>query len=163
LLLPLREGFSLPFFAKRHRNKQEKPITEETQMFTLIKAKQTALVKAISALKSRFSSKLINRSSKTYLTEKGWRQFKPYPGYEWQGYYRTRYGSFKGRVVASTPSPSFYVYKPPEKLKNSHPHKLCFTSQGNGWHSVHFKRVPKDIDSGVMAIEQTLYESIRLQ
>ena len=125
-------------------------------MFTLIKAKKTALVKALSALKSRFSSKLINRSSKTYLTEKGWRKSKSYPGYEWQGYYRARYGSFKGRVLANA-SPSFYVYRPPEALKlNSH--SACFSSQGNGWYNVHFKRVPKDVDSGVMAIERILTE-----
>jgi hypothetical protein len=131
-------------------------------MFTLIKAKKTALVKALSALTSRFSSKLINRSSKTYLTENGWRRFKSYPGYEWQGYYRTRYGSFKGRVLASA-SPSFYVYKPPEPLKLKHSHSACFSSQGNGWYSAHFKRVPKDVDSGVMAIERVLTESMRLQ
>jgi hypothetical protein len=86
-------------------------------MFTLIKAKKTAFVKALSALKSRFSSKLINRSSKTYLAEKGWRRSKSYPGYEWQGYYRTGYGSFKGRVLANA-SPSFYVYRPPEALSS---------------------------------------------
>jgi hypothetical protein len=131
-------------------------------MFTLIKAKKTAFVKALSALKSRFSSKLINRSSKTYLTDKGWRRFKSYPGYEWQGYYRTRYGSFKGRVLANA-SPSFYVYKPPEALNAKHSHSACFSSQGNGWYSAHFKRVPKDVDSGVMAIERILTESMRLQ
>jgi hypothetical protein len=131
-------------------------------MFTLIKAKKTALVKALSALKSRFSSKLINRSSKTYLTEKGWRRFKSYPRYEWQGYYRTRYGSFKGRVLASA-SPSFYVYKPPEALlKPEHSHSACFSGQGNGWYSVHFTRVPGDLDSGVMAIQRILTESKKL-
>lgn len=165
-MLPLREGEALPHFLLRQPQHTEKLIAEETQMFTLIKAKQTALVKAFSALKRRFSSILINRSSKTYLSEKGWRRFKSYPGYEWQGYYRTRYGSFKGRVrqgSASTLPHSFYVYKPPEALKLKHPHSACFSSQGNGWYSVHFKRAPKDADSGVMAIQRILTESIRLQ
>jgi hypothetical protein len=155
-------GLLPPAFFTRQPQQTDKLITEETQMFTLIKAKKTALVKALSALKSRFSSKLINRSSKTYLAEKGWRRFKSSPGYEWHGYYRSRYGSFKGRVLASA-SPSFYVYKPPEALKLKHSHSACFSSHGDGWYSVHFKRIPGDPDSGVMAIERILTESMRLQ
>jgi hypothetical protein len=131
-------------------------------MFTMIKAKRSAILQRLLALPRRFTFRTIRRNPHRYLTQQGWRPAL-LGGSEWQGYYRTRYGSFKGRVVAITPSPSFYVYKPPEKLKSSHPHKLCFTSQGNGWHSVHFWRVPKDIDSGVMAIERILYESMRLK
>jgi hypothetical protein len=104
---------------------------------------------------------IIRRSPKTYLSQQGWRKAFLHSGSEWQGYYRTRFGSFKGRVVASNP-PHFYLYKPPEALKLKHPHRACFSSQGNGWFSVHFRTVPRDIDSGAIAIERILTECMRL-
>ena len=135
-------------------------------MFTMIRVKRPAflqrLLKLPRQIVERTISRTIRRSADRYLTQQGWRLAPVGYGREWQGYYRTRYGSFKGRVVASSTPPGFYVYKPPAKL-SSHSHSACFTSQGNGWHSVHFRRVPKDIDSGVIAIERILYESMRLK
>jgi hypothetical protein len=104
---------------------------------------------------------IIKRSPKTYLSQQGWRKAFLHSGSEWQGYYRTRYGSFKGRVTASSSNPRFYIYKPPEKLRR-HKHWCCFTDQTNGWYSVHFLRMPKDLDSGVMEIERIIGESMKL-
>jgi hypothetical protein len=75
-------------------------------------------------------------------------------------YYRTRWVSVKGRVAASNP-PCFYICNPPENLKR-HSHWPCFSGQGNGWYSVHFRRMPKDLDSGVMEIERIICESMKL-
>jgi hypothetical protein len=133
-------------------------------MFTLItKLKQFSLVKPLTDLRNRLSFRTIRRSSKTYLSERGWTKTGIYPNQEWRGWYRSRYGSWRGRLVPSTSKPSFYIHKPPEALKRKHPHSACFSSQGDGWYSVHFKRVPKDLDSGVMAIEQILGECGRLK
>jgi hypothetical protein len=128
-------------------------------MFTLIKQKRLALLQKLLALKRHI---IIKRSPKTYLKQQGWRQTSLSLGSEWQGYYRSPYGSFKGRVGGSASYPRFYLYKPPEKLRK-HPHWACFSSQGNDWYSVHFKRVPKDLDSGVMAVERIISEAMRLK
>src|SRR5438270_729659 len=97
------------------------------------------------------------------LTERGWRKTGSFPSQEYLGYYRCPYGSWKGRVLASTSSPRYYLYKPPEALKLKHPHSACFSSQGDGWFSVHFRTIPRDIDSGVIAIERILTECMRLK
>jgi hypothetical protein len=132
-------------------------------MFTMIKLKRPAFLQRLFALPRRFAIRIIRRNPDRYLKQQGWALALLGKDTQWQGYYRTRYGSFKGRVVASASPPSFYVYKPPETLKLKHPHSACFNSQGNGWFSVHFKRPPGDPDSGVMAIERILTESIRLK
>jgi hypothetical protein len=130
-------------------------------MFTMIKLKRPALLQRLFALPRRLAVRIIRRNPDRYLKQQGWTPALLGKVTQWQGYYRTRYGGFKGRVVASASPPSFYVYKPPEKLKR-HSHWSCFSNQGNGWHSVHFKRVPKDLDSGVMAIERIINESMKL-
>jgi hypothetical protein len=132
-------------------------------MFTLIKGRSFSLVKRLSDLRNRLSSRTIKRSSKSYLNERGWRKTGSFPSQEYHGYYRCPYGSWKGRVLASNSKPSFYLHKPPEALKLKHPHSACFSSQGNGWFSVHFRTTPKDIDSGVIAIERILTECMRLK
>jgi len=132
---------------------------KEHSMLILIKLKRAAILQKLFAFKGHIT---IKRSPKTYLRQQGWSLTNWGINPEWQGYYRTRYGSFKGRVVASSASPLFYVYKPPEKLR-CHKHWSCFTDQTNGWYSIHFRRMPKDVDSGVMEIERIICESMNLK
>jgi hypothetical protein len=133
-------------------------------MFTLvIKGRSFSLVKRLSDLRNRLAFRTIKRSSKSYLNERGWRKTGSFPSQEYHGWYRCPYGSWKGRVLASTSNPCFYLYKPPTALKLKHPHNACFSSQGDGWFSVHFRTVPRDIDSGVIAIERILTECMRLK
>jgi hypothetical protein len=123
-----------------------------------LKLKRRLILQRLLALRR---GTIIRRSPKTYLSQRGWRRAFLLSGSEWQGYYRTRFGSFKGRVAASNP-PRFYIFKPPENLKR-HSHWSCFTDQGgNGWYSVHFRRMPTDLDSGVMEIERIIGESMKL-
>jgi hypothetical protein len=123
-----------------------------------LKLKSRLLLQRLLALKR---GTIIRRSPKTYLRQQGWSLSALSIDSEWHGYYRTRYGSFKGRVIASSSNPRFYIYKPPEKLRR-HKHWCCFTDQTNGWYSVHFRRMPKDLDSGVMEIERIIGESMKL-
>ncbi len=97
----------------------------------------------------------VKRSTLPYMIQQGWRLTN---GSErrWEGYYRTRYGSFRGKVEHSNP-PKFYIHNPPEALH--HHHWACFTELPGGWYSVHFKILPKDADSGVMEIERLLNEA----
>ena len=103
----------------------------------------------------------ITRSSKRYIEGTGWQQTNTTPC-EWHGYYRTRFGSWKGRIIASTP-PQFYIYKPPKGLKERHSHAACFNKIGDdGWYSSHFKKMPRDLDSGVIELERILCEAYLL-
>lgn len=113
------------------------------------------LLKKLIAIKRRIT---VKRSARPYLIQQGW---KLTHGLErqWEGYYRTRYGSYKGKIERSS-SPKFYIHNPPEPLRQHH--WACFTELPGGWYSAHFKKLPKDADSGVMAIERLINEAFIL-
>jgi hypothetical protein len=97
-----------------------------------------------------------------YIERTGWERATSTTPAEWRGYFRTRFGSYKGRIIASTP-PQYYIYKPPKGLKERHSHAACFSKLGeDGWFSVHFSKVPKDLDSGVIKLERILCEAYLL-
>jgi hypothetical protein len=113
------------------------------------------------SLKAFTKSITIKRSTRTYMEGTGWQHTSTTPR-EWHGYYRTRFGSYKGRIIASTP-PQFHVYNPPKGLKERHSHAACFNKIGDyAWYSVHFKILPKDLDSGVIELERILREAYLL-
>lgn len=60
----------------------------------------------------------VKRSTAPYIEQTGWHQTTSTSPREWQGYYRTRFGSYRGRITASTP-PQFYIHKPPKGLKRA--------------------------------------------
>lgn len=104
----------------------------------------------------------ITRSRRRYIEEMDWQQSTRTTPPEWHGYYRTRFRSYKGRIIASTP-PQYYIYKPPKGLKERHIHKACFSKFGeDGWFSVHFRIQPRDLDSGVIKLERILCEAYLL-
>jgi hypothetical protein len=103
----------------------------------------------------------ITRSKKRYIEETGWEQTTSTFPHEWHGFYRTMVGSYKGRIIASTP-PRYYIHKPPKGLTTKHSHKACFHLMPDNWCSVHFAIVPKDLDSGVLKLERILYEAYLL-
>jgi hypothetical protein len=115
-------------------------------------------VKKLFPLKRRVT---VARSRKSLLEERGWQKAGFGPFARWEGYYRTRFGSYKGKIEFSYP-PKFFVKDPPEGLAQ-HEHRACFTDLNNGgWRSVHFRVQPKDLDSGVVKIERILDEAFRL-
>ena len=122
-------------------------------------------LKKLKSLKNvlRFSKPLAVKrtSSETpYLEKTGWRETGTTPR-EWHGYYRTRFGSYKGRITASTP-PQYYIHKPPRGLKERHSHAACFHALTDGWYNAHFSVVPKDLASGVIKLERILSEAYLL-
>jgi hypothetical protein len=103
----------------------------------------------------------VKRSTTTYLAKQGWKVSISTTPAVWYGWYRTKGGSYKGKVTASTP-PQFYIQKPPQGLKTKHSHSACFTKLDDDWYSVHFRIMPKDLDSGVIKLERILYEAYLL-
>jgi hypothetical protein len=100
-------------------------------------------------------------SATLYIEKTGWKQSTSTSPAEWHGYFRTRFGSWKGKIKTTTP-PQYSIYKPPAGLTTKHSHKRCFDLASDGWCSVHFNIVPKDLDSGVIKLERILYEAYLL-
>src|SRR5918999_5802919 len=95
------------------------------------------LLKRLIPIKRRIT---VKRSTSPYLVQQGWKLTNGSEG-RWEGYYRSRYGSYKGKIEHSSPL-KFYIHNPPEPLR--HHHWVCFTALPGGWYSVHFKLLPKD-------------------
>jgi hypothetical protein len=105
---------------------------------------------------------LVKRSTTTYLPAQGWQLTDGVVNPRWEGYYRTKFGSFKGRIdPRAEPKHCFAIYNPPAPLRKHH--WSCFIKrQGeteNGWYSVHLLPFPNDLDSGVLAIERVIHEA----
>lgn len=106
----------------------------------------------------------MKRLEPPYWRQQGWqRTVLDYsPGYK--GYYRTPYGSYPGEIKGEDGEEhQFFILKPPEQLMD-HPHWICLTYQGedlqgNKRYYIHFRRKPRDIDSGIITIERMIRES----
>ena len=118
----------------------------------------------LSPVKKLFTKKQpvsIPRSHRSYKETQGWYLTNGKAEPAWHGFYRTRYGSFTGKIE-NLSYPRFFVKNPPKELQH-HSHAVCFSGPtSGGWYSVHFSTLPKDLDSGIMQIERTLHESFIL-
>jgi len=109
------------------------------------------------SLRARF----LGRFRATFFwVERGWQQSRSRKTFK--GYYRTTRGSVRGEIHQSDSGEyEFFVFNPPPGLQR-HPNALCFLFQGNDMYSVHFMDTQKNIDAGIIKIEQILYEAMRL-
>ena len=110
---------------------------------------------------SFISNNVVKRTAKYHWQEKGWLKAIDKTFNIYHGYYKTLYGSFRGRIVESVYGSrlKFYIYNPPYKLQD-HPRGHCFFEHhGKGKFFIHFNVEPENIDSGIGKIEQTIRES----
>jgi len=122
-----------------------------------------SLTKPIEAKRDTNTKPLaVKRDTTPYIERQGWKRSNGFYPVTWQGWYRTRGGSWEGKITASTP-PQFYIYKPPEALTTKHSHKACFHRRSDGWCDVHFRIIPGDLSSGIIKLERILYEAYVLQ
>jgi hypothetical protein len=92
----------------------------------------------------------------TLLNRRGWKR----DGFWSYGYYRTRVGSFAGKVRHRLLSCADYFIKdPPEAIEHG-AHWACFTPRGGGWYSLHFNDPPKSVEDGIKSIERLLAEAL---
>jgi hypothetical protein len=99
----------------------------------------------------------VERSRRPYHEEQGWQHTNGLFSSKLTGYYRTRYGSFKGKIELGF-NPSFYIHNPPAELRD-HSHWICFSARSGGWYSIHFSTRPRDVDSGIMTVERLITEA----
>jgi len=109
----------------------------------------------ISKTNSTTSPNNVRRSFDPMWKKRGWHR----DGRTYLGYFRTRYGVYKGiileRFIGYT---QFFIFNPPKCLKY-HSHSICFFYKGDNKYEVHFTPKPKCADEGIMAIERVLTEA----
>ena len=104
----------------------------------------------------------VRASTLPYHRERGWAK----KGRLLKGYYRTKFGSFRGEIeLRPGGEHKFFIYNPPETVLSG-PHAACFNkagiTEGGYKYSIHFRVHAKDTDSGIMAVERTIYESFKI-
>ena len=101
--------------------------------------------------------KVVRPNLLPYHLEKGWQKV----GRVYQGYYRCRLGAFRGQIQERFNGDyKFYIFDPPEVVLTGS-HKACFTNVGVGRYHIHFGVNSEDLDSGIMAVERLLYQSLK--
>jgi len=98
---------------------------------------------------------LVSRDTRSYWEQRGWTR----SGFKYEGYYRTPFGSWKGKAeVSFSGRVELFIHKPPEALEN-HSHWACFRGQWGGWYFIHTNEPIADLSSGILAVEKILLEA----
>jgi hypothetical protein len=81
-------------------------------------------------------------------------------GNVYRGNYQTRYGAFQGWIEESSPGQiRFYILHPPVEVLTS-AHGPCFQPLKDHWFHVHMRRHPRDVSSGIVAIERLIADCL---
>jgi len=97
----------------------------------------------------------VQRREIPYWQERGWSR----RGDVYSGNYQTRFGAFQGVVEAhGSRHFSFFIKNAPPELRGHH-HWTCFQQRGEGQYLVHMGRMPRDVSSGIMAIERLIQDA----
>ena len=97
----------------------------------------------------------VQRTCKPLTEKRGWKKV----GNDYEGYYRTKYGSYRGHVMYLYKGVwQFMILNTPECLQN-HRKRPCFISRGEQSYEVHFATKPKNVNDGIRSIENILAEA----
>lgn len=100
--------------------------------------------------------KVVRPNPLPYHLEKGWQK----NGRVYEGYYRCRLGAFKGQIEERFNGDyKFFIFDPPQQVLSGS-HKACFTNNGGGRYHIHFGINSENLDSGIMAVERILFQSL---
>jgi hypothetical protein len=97
----------------------------------------------------------LQRREIPYWQERGWTR----KGNTYNGNYQTAYGAFWGQIIERRGGHiDFMLYTPSNEIRNCG-HWPCFQHRGNDWFVVHMAKQPKDVSSGIIAIERLITEA----
>lgn len=92
-----------------------------------------------------------------YWEDAGWSR----NGNFYRGNFQTPYGAYEGSIEQRSPNEFvFSILRPPQEVLSSS-HGLCFNPRRRGWFEVHMSTRPKDVSSGIIAVERVIAESFR--
>ncbi|MDD5677086.1 MAG: hypothetical protein PHW60_03720 [Kiritimatiellae bacterium] len=103
-----------------------------------------------------------------YWQDAGWKR-RYEDGYQWlSGHYKAKGNLYRGsiKLADSVVQPiEYYIYDPPRVILSG-PHGACYQwriSLEPNKYLIHFSKMPADIDSGIIQIEQNLSEALEME
>jgi hypothetical protein len=103
---------------------------------------------------ARRNRTIISPQIRPYLREKNWIGNSN----EYEGYYRTKHGAWRGKIIRGIDSWEFYICNPPQSVLYGE-HEACFKPEGDGWYWIHWQSEPKNLSDGIMAVERLIDQS----
>lgn len=102
---------------------------------------------------------VVKRSEKPYWEQRGWKKSFG----EYHGFYRTTYGSYRGKATISPSGQiELFIYNPPKCLEG-HSHWQCFMKRKDGSFFIHNNKSGEfDLSSGIMDVERIIKEAYEL-
>lgn len=97
----------------------------------------------------------VPRNTQQLFEERGW----TLRGRALKGYYRTRFGAFKGRIEKALSRPVFYIIDPPRELLHGD-HSACFTEVRREEFRIHWSCKPIDCNMGILFMERCITEAL---
>jgi hypothetical protein len=103
--------------------------------------------------------KLVTTGNTPLYIKRGWSK----TGNEFSGYYRTRFGAWKGLIIRRGDVFHVYIFNPPIDEIKKHSRWPCFHDKGKGKWSIHLAMNPMDGDANaiIICVENLLVESFR--
>lgn len=82
-----------------------------------------------------------------------------------QGYYRTRFGAWRGEIIRRGDKFRVYIFDPPRKQLRKHSRSVCFHNRRRGRWEINLAINPKgqDVDSIIFYVENLICESFAMQ
>lgn len=152
----------------KHKSLYDPYNSEELKYFRIKKVRVTGSryfkplnhsITTLSKVRRRPEKAKIMETSREYpyWQEQGWIKF----GGEYRGHYKTSHGRWRGLIRENfTGDYSFYIFNPPGIMRDS-VHWDCLQHKGNGRYWIHFSNKPRDVSSGIIAVEKLITNSFR--
>ncbi|MCC6970877.1 MAG: hypothetical protein IT434_11730 [Phycisphaerales bacterium] len=100
--------------------------------------------------------RVVARNTQPFWQERGW----VLRGENLSGFYRTRFGAFRGVVLrAMSAQREYRIFDPPRALLGGD-HGSCFMARGPREFFVHWTLQPESLDHGIRTIEQYILEAL---
>jgi hypothetical protein len=101
---------------------------------------------------------VVRRDQRPLWQQKNWKRSEN----EYHGYYRNRFGAWKGKITVSLARRVEILIQNPPRAMSKHHKWACFHALDNDWYSIHHHGVKNgDVSSAIVQIESILTEAIK--
>lgn len=108
----------------------------------------------------------VKRDERSVVEKNGWKHVNTVSSWftdkeEWEGWFRTPYGSWRGKATIKSGKVAGFIFNPPMEAIRLTEQAGCFVARGEGWFWVHTNNTVRDLSSEIVEIENIICEGFR--